>query len=394
MKHMTDKNNGGVTLVAEKCFLGLPLYRRWEDDRKGTVRTSYLGGLVDTYRKGESSFCVYFMRIQLWSRRDLSCRLLFFPRWSYTQKWLKWLDSQIPSEYDDVYLFRHNFGETIIELMHFKQRVAAKGSERPLALARNAVYKDLIDMFLPEGVESRCIPMAQGEIMRAFGEKQPLRDKDVVHKLRLHRLICSLPRIGEWMNDCSNHFYSFISVSLGVPLGAPYATPRLSLAAQEAARQRMESLRLEERRFILLSPEATSMCTLHESFWQDMIDSLRAHGYEVLLNALPGSFSFAGATRIFPLLSELYAIAQAARGIICMGSGVAALFVFAGVEMDVLYTDSRTFDARKKRGLNAEQILLTYSFAKLPNYHPLIREYIASPHNLQDLKQQILSHYL
>lgn len=382
--------------MVECRLLGLPIFRRYVDKKKGGERTVYMGGLVDTYRNGASHYRVRILHMRLYARSWLRCWVLFFPCCRLrVRKWLRRLNAQIPKEYDDVYLFRHNIGECIVELMHFKQRIAAVGSAKPLAVARNAVYKELLDMYLPEGVDCCCIPMEKGEIMDAFGERAPLRDKDVVLYCGRRRFICSLPHVDMWMYKLKAHFYEFITGSLKVPEGSPYATPHVSAAVRQTAFARLNELHLSEGRYVLLAPDATSMRSLPNEFWQEIIDSLGSRGYEVLVNAVPGgAFALTGANIIFPSLSELYVLAQYSHSIICMGSGLAVLLVSAGVAMTVLYTDTYDFICAKKGGYSAAQVLSMYTLLRLPHAHSLIHEYNAAQIEQSVIIQQILNHYI
>lgn len=367
---------------------------RRADDGSGAVRTAYLGGLVYTYRLGETHCRVHVLGIRMYSRAYLRCKLLVF-RWSRVRRWLQWLDAQISPEYDDIYLFRHHIGETCVELMHIAERVAAKGSKKPLVVARNAVYKELSDMYLPAGMDACCIPMHVGEVFDAFGEGDKRAEGDVEVRFGRRRYICSTPRVVQAMrrllaDEPELHFYTYITRSLSIPRSAPCAWPRVPSGALPAAERRLRELGLSKEGYVLLAPEAATMQTMPPGFWQQLADALREGGCAVLVNAAPeAKVCPAGAVSIYPAPGELYALAQMARGVICMGSGLAVLLACAGVRMDVLFTPF----ADEAHGYDAEQAQRVYSMARLPHAHPDLHEYNAAQMPQHELLREILARY-
>lgn len=375
-------------------FLGRAICHRWKDTKKRGIRTSYLCGMLDTYREGSAYYRLRILHIKVYVRIGLKLSILGLPYHMSAQSWLERLDAKIPPNYDDVYLFRHHLGETCIELMYFASRVAAMGSKSPLIIARNSVYKDLVNMYLPKGVDCICVPIAPVEVNDVFDEEGKSGATDIIRKCGNRRYICSVPRIVERLGKSRRHFCEYIIGELQICSNAPYATPKVSHASHEAAMHCINSLYLNKKQYVLIAPEAAFMRPLPLSFWQEIVNSLKARGYEVLLNAAPGSMLLDGVHCVFPQLSELYALAQSAYSIICMGSGLAALLVSTGVKMDILYTPSGDFDENIGKGQSTREVLQMYTLTKMPNAHPYMIEYDVTMFKQQDLIQQMLTRYL
>ena len=374
--------------TCEVRWLGLPVYRREWDARRGGVLRRYAGGLVYSVQKGPN-LRVHVLGVQVYSRAWLRRKCLIF-RWSRVGAWLRWLDSCLPQEYDDVYLFRHHIGETCVELMHFRERVAAMGSQKPLAVARNAAYKELLDMYLPGEVAACCVPMNVEEVFDALGEHDA-RSGDVAVRVGRRRFICSTPRVVQEMRrllptEPQLHFYTYMTHSVGIQPGAPCATPRVPTEAQQAAARRLRELRLCAGDYVLLAPEAATMEQLPVEFWRKLAAALRARGWVALVNA---ASPLQGECCIYPSPGELYALAQMARGVICMGSGLAVLLATAGVSMDVLFTPF----ADKKAGYDAALAMQVYSLRRLPGVHPDICEYNAAEGAAGEVLRRIVARY-
>lgn len=370
---------------------GLPIGKRVWDERRQGWRTSYLGGLVYSLRKGEQCVRWHVLGMRVYSRAWLRRKVLFFS-WT-TREWLRRLDAQIPPEYDVVYLFRHNIGETVVELMHAQRRVAAGGAKRPLLVVRDASLLDLFAMYLPEeGPEFRLIPLRQMEIFDAFGEHGPACG-EVVRRVGQRRFICSTPRVGPGMRERLRvepglQFYRYITRSLGVPEEAPPAVPRLTPELRALAATRLQELRLEPGGFVVLAPECTTMQPLPAEFWQAVADALQAAGLAVLVNQHGAGRQLRGCLHADERLGVLFALAQQAHSIVSMASGLTIFLAAAGAPMHLLYLPFR----RVENGYDTEHALRIYSLHHLPGVEPeRVHEYPAEQMSPVELVARVLA---
>lgn len=390
-----SSNDGEATSPQERnvacvTFLGLPLFRKETDKGNGVHSCTLLGGLWHERRAGKyKKICI--CGLQVYSRSKLRKKLLgiTLQRYDYEGSWLRALAQRVGDEYDDVYLLRHNMGETYIELAHLEERARVHGSEHPVVVAPKKKYEDVYRMFLPDWIAVRYIPLKQSDIFLIFREQGKEYREAMIRTLG-HRFFCSTPNIVRHMlklmrKDRELNFYRYICESTGVqPLTTKLPIPRIATKDVADAERLRERDGLIEGKYVVLLPEARSMKMLDTVFWQTLSAELTRRGYGVYTNRTDRN----GSDLPVGLLLEL---CRCAAGVITMGSGMAVLLTSIGQQMDLIYTTLRLPDGGK---CDAAKVMHLYSVYHLPGVdRQVIREYDGSRLKQDELTEQILKHY-
>ena len=373
----------------EVKVLGITVYWRKVEVPSGAVRETLLGGLWHERRLGKSKkVCVCGLQVYSRNRRRKRVLGITLKRYDYERRWLQELAQKVGEEYDDVYLLRHNMGETYVELVCMEERVRGHGSKRPLVVAREKRYEELCRMMLPKGIEVRLIPLDQGEIHDIFCE-QGKEYREIMIEAEGHRFFCSTPRIAEHMvelrrKDPHVNFYSYICESVGAK--AERSIPRLQ--AQEEVREQAKVLMqregLEEGKYVVLLPEAVSTQLLPEKFWHELEEELTKRGYKTYINWTMES------NAVVPV-EVLVEVSRYAAGVITLGSGVSIVLAREVRHMDIIYTPMRN---PHLRAYGAEMVMQLYSVRHLPGIDMQnIREYGCDKLPPKALKEQLLKQF-
>lgn len=335
------------------------------DPRRDTLRRSYLGGLFYTVSKNQGkSKRVHVCGLQVYQRNGLRRKALCFSHVS-RKKWLEKLDAQIAPEHDDIYLFRHNLGETCVELMHLAERIRVKGSRNPIIIIRDAKYLELYKMYMPSDLAYKVIPLDQHDIMSVFCEWEPSRP-DVVLHYKGRRFICSSPKITASLKkahkkDPKLNFYTYINRCVGVAPNTPPALPKVPEELRVQVQSKLAELGIRER-FVLIVPEASTLEPLAAEYWQQIVEGLRQKGYDIYWNAYNTQAPVEDVKSASLSVGELMVVAEMADGVISLACGMGLVLSNVATQLDLIYTDF----AGKVSGCDASLAQELYSANHLP----------------------------
>lgn len=390
--HFPENNRENPLFLDKRVsFLGIPLYQKKYKYQHSSIQISYLGGLVHTVRNGKNKR-VHTLGLQVYARTGLQRKLLFLS-WIPRKGWLAALNAQIDPKYDDIYLFRYDFGESYVELLHLAERIRVHGSKKPLVIVRDERYLNFFRMYLPKGVNYQLIPMDHKSLSDAF-ESKSLSDTEVVLPYKGRRFICSTPRLIEKLEraqsrDPQVNFYSYLLHSMGIVETAKTSEPTITAELKERASQVAQELELGDR-YIIISPETTSVKELKSSFWIQLISELSSRGYKIFVNSLSGNWGSA-CTHAFLDAAELFVLAQGAKGIISMSNGLASFLSGAGAPMDIIYTDFMG----KRCFYTSTFVKQVYSVQHLPGVTlQQVNEYDTAEISLKNIARTILNRYI
>lgn len=373
-------------------LFGVPIYSKKFKFGKRTsnvVRHIFFGGLVQLKRESDTSRLSVF-GISVFSKNEVRKKILgvIIRKYEMRKNWVADIQSKIGNKYDDVYLIRHNIGESYVELLHLPDYIKANKSKRPLLICWEERYLDFYRMFLPRKLEMKYLGLEQGTIHKVFDE-----DNEVIVQGR-QRFICHTPRIAENMyarlaTNPDTNFYDYIKACNGIPKDSaptPFAPERKDILRVE---QKIRRIDLGEK-FVLLCPEASSLVEMGTCFWERLADGFVAKGYDVFANICESDMRFKKAKNARMSIPEILALSQKAQGVVSLGSGLSVLLTSAGVKMDILYTDFN----RRGHEFTPELIMRLYSVLHIPGVSPaLVKEYDASKIKETELMAQILARY-
>lgn len=371
-------------------FCGIPFYTRGKNEKTGEERKTLLGGLWHERRLGKSKkVCVCGLQVYSRNRRRKKVLGIILKRYDYEGRWLRELAQKVGEEYDDVYLLRHNMGETYVELICMEERVRGHGSKRPLVVARERRYEELCQMMLPGWIKVRYIPLEQGDIHDIFCEKGR-EYREIMIEAEGHRFFCSTPRIAQHMvklrkKDPHVNFYSYICESVGAKAGESVPRLQTKKEVEEQAMALMQREGLKEGKYVVLLPEAVSTQMLPETFWRGLEGKITTkRGYKTCVNWTIGN-------NVGVPVGVLVEVSRRAAGVITLGSGVAIVLAREVPHMDIIYTSLKSKEAKYK----ADMVMNLYSVRHIPGVDmQSINEYDSEKIGYRALAAQVVANLL
>lgn len=373
-------------------FMGITLYKKtYEAIDEGSllVRRSFLSGLYHDKKHGGRSRHIFLFGAPLFTRtRKREDKIKIFGttirKRDLSNPYISRIFGLVDPKYDDIYIFRYHIGETYVYLAHLANWIAKEGSRNPAIVTSRESHIPLIKMFLPEGTHLLHIPLNEREFnyivdrrVNFDGRRLLCNERDILQKLA-----------GPDLGMSEKNFYDFILRDMGLPRSAPLAPPRPSKDAEITLRDKLRAIEFDTSKYVFLIPEATSLSNLKTTFWDDLCEALIGRGYQIFANCTDQRSKPWGAKSIDLSLEEAFVLAQSARGIIGLASGLGVLLSAAGVPMDLIYSDLASGEH------NSTTIKSVYSISSIPrtSSNP-IREYDLSHTPDDEIKREILERY-
>lgn len=387
-------NNIDNPIPSRKCkqisLLGLPLYKKEITEKNNLANTTrYFLGCIIRFRRNSNHFWkLSFCGINLLNYNRKYLKFLGLPiiKLNWHKAWLNKLQHKINPDYDDIYILRHNIGETTVELMFLQERIKANKSNKPLLIVWDKKNIGFYDLFIKHNIDTKYIKLQQADIMAVFSQQND-NYNEVIIKQNNQRFICSTPQIAENMIlHNGKNFYDYIKQCSHIPSNARPVLPSVSQNTKSHIPQIMQNLG-QNKKFVILAPEANSLEKIPQEFWQDIIVQLKKKGYDIFVNSFLCECTIKNAKTQPISLEELFYLAQKSEGIITLGSGLAVLLALAQVPMDIIYTEF----ADKNIGYTATQAIEKYSVLHLPMVKKeKITEYNVDILTLDEIKKEIL----
>ena len=369
-------------------LLGLTLYKKVSDDKTRTQKHYVFGGLIRYKENERHCWDLSLCGIKVLSYNKKHLKLLYIPilKFNWRKKWMDRLQRQIDPIYDDIYLLRHNIGETTVELMFLQARIKANNSKKPLLIVWNKKNIGYYKMFVEDIVDMQYIKLHQYDIMSVFSQ-QGENYKEIVLKQNNQRFICSTPQIAEnmvWHNG--TNFYDYIKKCCHILENAHPVFPSVSENTKANVIKIMQNIGLNKK-FVIIAPEANSLAKLPRKFWLDIIAQLKKQGYDIFINSYLSECNVDNVKTARLSLEELFCLAQKSERIITLGSGLAVLLALTQVPMDIIYTEL----SATKITYTATQAIEKYSvFHLLMVKKENITEYNVDTETLDNIKKAIL----
>lgn len=359
------------------------------------VKRKYLGGIIAFKTNNRHHWKLSFCGIQIYSHNNKRDKFLFFTicKHNFAKKWIKKLDKKIEDKYDDIYILRHNIGETYVELMHLKERIKVNNSKNPLVIVWDEKYLNFYKMFIPRNVDLKYIPLYQADIHDVFSETS-LEYKNIVIQFNGHRYFCSTPRIAENMKKEALtkpdiNFYNYINDCTNIPQKSIPTKPTIPSLTIQRVNHLIKQIGLSDK-FVIFAPEANSLKPMDDVFWNILAEQFSQKGYDIYVNSYLHKTNIKNAKTSCITIDELFILAQKSKGIITLGSGLSVFLTATNVPMDLIYTDFNS----KSIGYDAALAIKIYSVLHLPgNSSDLIKEHNANELSSSTLSNKILARY-
>lgn len=373
--------------------------RKYKKDNDIIFEKRFFGGILKT-QKRIAGFKLKLIGIPIFSCKDREYRTIklfgipIFVKERRSQ-FNKYLFDQIIEKSqkvygkhvvaDDVFIIRHNIGETILYLCELLEWAKRKNSERPLFIVWRERDFPLFKLFLGDDNRVVFIEIAQSDI-NCF-----LRQDLMLGSIRIHAPTFQIAESmkAKYISTQNINFADHILQSMHLEEWTNRRDPTPSARALNEAESLLQILHIKKP-FVLLCPEAVSIKSLPDEFWLRIAESLTSSGYDVIINSYyeaNNNSKFKAYHICCPDIDVLYALACKSKRIISMASGLGVLLSICDVPADLIYTDLKN----KHIGYSADFCRQIYSVHSMPwNSTKVVMEHVATK-NYDDLAKKILT---
>ncbi len=383
----------------ESKILGLTIYEQYSDYKTGNRTQNFLNGFISTSKVSDNyeyhiekevkiagksfikrvlndnEYVWYFTGIPI-----KRLKLAYF----YKKHYLK----GVKERYDDVYILDANSGEIYLFLVYFLNAYMKKNvSKKVLLVATKKYHIDLIETICPE------IPY----IFRKKLRKNINADKFNYDGINFYMVFqhSHFKRIDNELHKKNEDLNYFKAIKERLNIRDSEIEMRKVVISEDIRKSVYEKVKqtgLNINNFIFVSPEANSCRNLPENFWRNLINKYKELGYDIYVNLTDGKNIFSGGEYKSIDLSykEAFVLAELAKKIVALRSGLVEFLLQTNVPMDILYTEfsnRHLFD-----DITSEYVLKGFSLKNLPYINKdIIREFVISDNSYEELLPQLCS---
>lgn len=251
------------------------------------------------------------------------------PRLSFTTT-LDYIIKKYP-KFSQICLFNSNIGETFLLMLHAEEFVKKRGLDNCIFVFNNDGKRRLFNRYYPklDACSLKLSPYINDYIKKNEFMYKNIRIYSPFYTTYFKNVEKRICRKGE-------HFYEILKRAN--KLNQVPNLARILNLPDRPSEKFTEYARLLGKDFILLCPESNSCKTLPTKFWTSLIKLFRKQGYSVYCNSANPAFPRHGAYN-FPIsLSEIQEMAENAKAIIGLRSGIFDLMMPFGKNFYAIYT--------------------------------------------------------
>ena len=270
---------------------------------------------------------------------------------------------QTGEQYDDIYIYKHHIGEIYLYLNMVKKYIEKNGSQKPLLLVNERRYVSLYKMFVPD-LDMKYIPLTSAELDEYF-------PSEITYYGR-HRLFSPTPDRFEELRylifhgEEPIHFYDYIRDSMGLLKTEVqhFSKPHITQEVQKRTREKVEKIGLNQKKYIVVFPEAVTASELSMNFWTALCDMFEAHGYDIFVNAVGKKYRSLRGKWCDMALDEIYCLASRSDGVFALINGLVVSFAQMETRRYFAYTDQTPTVGER---MTAATMLDAYGMEKIPD---------------------------
>lgn len=358
-------------------------------------KTVFLSGAISILQ-GKRDKIISFFGIPFFKYKDREYRkisILGIPifKKKLLNNFIEKLNDYILSDYDAIFLCRHNIGESFIYLSYLNTWISKTNSKKPAILVWRKNDIPFYKMFIDDSVEIVYAPLTQFDLNLFLKES-----KYLVSGIPLYSPTYNIAKnlIKSYKKNRKTNFISFILNDLDIEL-PKIASNKIKIPKESFIRAKYDvNLNLGNTPYVLICPEAKSLSTISLDFWSPLIQILNKKGYAVILNSLSKETNSLNVQHTISCsIDELCAYVKLASGVISMASGLGLLLSSLGVSCDLIYTSYKD----KKIGFSSILVQEIYSVRHLKDYCGIdvskTREWNTATMDLHSILNCILDRY-
>lgn len=294
------------------------------------------------------------------------------------------------TDYDDIYICRMAaIGDSYMLTLMITNWLKKNNSKRPIVVGLKDTTEEAFKLLKPDIIckkisfnKRKALEIFYNDTENKGFEYKNKRFFSYINKQIIFDIHKNIANCFQRQNFESCSFLKNLE-SYYAPLSGESNIPQISDYTKINALQLVQSTGLNIDNFIFISPDASSNEKYDKEFWLDLIDELKRYGYDIYINSTDPEVDIPNTVKNIENLETTYYLAQRAKAIISLRSGLNDFLSTVNIPQHILYTKFACNDIK-----SAEENILAFSLKYLPNVNTdNIYEY-----NTEELtKQEIIS---
>ena len=274
----------------------------------------------------------------------------------FYRKYLK----NIKTGFDDVYILHSPSGEMFLFFAYLVKAVLKKnGSKTPLFVALRKYHQDILKLYFPE---AHCICLDDLKL-------KVTNDFCVAHGHNFYMIFAQkhFQNVEKsiFENEIGEVHY-FNSILHALALKAEDITEpviHINDEVKQNVEQKIREIELKQDNFVIIAPEARTCEELPITFWEKLVQELRARNIDVFLNATNKKYLMCDCKSMPLDYQEVYCLAQKAKGVISLRSGFSEFLMSTKIPNVAIYTKFRN---RQEYAFSVEKGISAFTMTKMP----------------------------
>ncbi|MCI1274098.1 MAG: hypothetical protein LKG27_06680 [Clostridiaceae bacterium] len=268
---------------------------------------------------------------------------------------------KIKIKFDDVYILQCNSGEIYLFFAYIvKSLLQKKSSKNPLFIATQAYHIDIMKMYFPNAkyVYLKDLRLKTQSNQWYYNGHKIYMIFSGIH-LEHVELDVKNKEIG------TVHYLKNIMNTLDLtPDDFTEPNAIISLNTKNSLSNKINNMQLKINKFVILAPEAKTCIELPFGFWNNIALELSKKGFDIFLNITDKKNLITNCKTDKLDFAELYCLAQKAKAIISLRSGLSEFVLPTNIPNIAIYTKFR--DRNPDVAFSVERGIAGFSMLKMP----------------------------
>ena len=289
-------------------FLNIKLYNHFYNIWKEKYKIFGLDVLK--YKLNDNTLSKYILGIKISEKLKIKPEI---------ENYFRYIKNRLNADSKSVYVINEHLGETFLLSTMIDQLFGKDKIEKTTFVVQSEAQKEVLNLFIDSSKIETIIVFPTTtdiKINTSLFIKNIKSVDDVTYRVLMPETFWRSPKVGE------KHYLELICENLDLDSNKMQVKTNISSAVEADTISLAKQNCLNLNNFIYLSPESISVQGIPKKFWKNLVMRLQELGYDIYLNSCNGKYCFKDVKTFKTTISQTYILAQKAKFIIGMRSGL------------------------------------------------------------------------
>ena len=294
-------------------FLNIPIYKHFYNIWK--EKYCILGLDILKYKLRDNTVSKYICGIKISEQEKVKPEI---------KNYFTYIKNRLNKNCKFVYILNEHLGETFLLASMLEQLLERDNIKKVTFVVQSNTQKEVLKLFADKSKIESIIVVPTNNNMRINTSLYigAVRNIDgIFYRVLMPERFWRTPEVKD------NHYLELICKELKLNQSSMKILPNVNANSVEKMIDKAKNQGLNTDNFIYLLPESTSVKEIPESFWYELSKKLRELGYDIYINRVTKNYKIDNTTSFGTSIEEAYILAQKAKYIIGMRSGLYEILI-------------------------------------------------------------------